>query len=334
MKVKREGINKTNRIHPMSTKKFKFLKFFARRLQRELPSVPNEHIIPSEQIIQTLEKWKTQNTITWLGHDTFLIRLDGKTILTDPFFSDYASPIKGLGPKRYVAPALSITQLPQIDIITVSHDHYDHLDLATLAALPNKKNIHVVVPRGLGKFFTRLGYTSVHELDWQQQWNHANLNITALPAIHFSGRAMFAHNKTLWTSFNFEIPNLRIYFSGDTGYGPIFKNIGRQYQHFDYAILDIGAYEPRELLSAVHINPEEAVQIGKDIFAKNLIAMHWGTIKLSDEPIFEPPQQFLEAGKAAGYKEEALWVLKIGETKILHSCLNVKKNTHYAHGHL
>ncbi len=143
--------------------------------------------------------------------------------------------------------------------------------------------------------------------------------LIALPAIHFSSRSLFSQNKTLWTSFCFEGSNLGIYFSGDTAYGPIFHDIGKQFQYFDYAILDIGAYEPQEVLSHIHINPEEAVQIGKDIFAKNLVAMHWGTIELSDEPIFEPPARFLAAGKAAGYSEDNLWVLKIGETRILHS---------------
>jgi N-acyl-phosphatidylethanolamine-hydrolysing phospholipase D len=229
--------------------------------------------------------------------------------------TDYASPITGFGPKRFSPPGFHIADLPPINIIVISHDHFDHLDARTIAALPNKADIHVVVPLRLGNFFKVMGFKHIHELDWYQSCLYRDINIRALPAYHYSKRNLLTRNTKLWASYAFEWQEKKIYFSGDTAYGSIFLDLGRDYGPFDYALLSIGAYEPSELMLTGHLSPELAVRIGQELWAKILVAMHWGTIILSDEPPFEPPQRFLNAALSANYQNKAIWILKIGETR-------------------
>ena len=171
----------------------------------------------------------------------------------------------------------------------------------------------------VGKFFTKRGYTKVKELDWHDDWVDGDLKITALPAIHFSGRSIFDHNKTLWAGYSISSKENNVFFSGDTGYSDVFKEIGEKYGPFDHALIAIGAYQPARLMHSVHITPEQAIQVAKDIRAKTIVGMHWGTVQLSDDPPFEPPGRFLEAGTQAGYAKDDLWLLKIGETRRLNS---------------
>jgi L-ascorbate metabolism protein UlaG (beta-lactamase superfamily) len=145
----------------------------------------------------------------------------------------------------------------------------------------------------------------------------AGIEVTGLPAIHFSKRTLFDRNQTLWGGYAVQSSRKRLLFAGDTGYGPIFPQLGRNARPFDAALLPIGAYEPRLLMRAVHVNPEEAVQIGRDLNARRLVAMHWGTIQLTEEPPFEPPERFRAAAHAAGYGDDQVWVLRIGETRVL-----------------
>lgn len=283
-----------------------------------LPEVPSGHYLSEDEALVRLANLKTRNTITWLGHATFLVKLGGKTILTDPFLSDVASPSLKGGPRRFVPPGLSIGKLPPIDVIIVSHNHYDHLDKETIQLLPNKEAINVFVPLGLRKFFVELGYESICELDWGESSAISGIEIVALPAVHYSGRGFNDKNKTLWCSWGILSPYGNYFFCGDSASSPIlFRNIGKEYGSFNLAILPIGAYEPRELLWMSHVNPEEAVGIGLDINATVLVASHWGTIKLSDEPVWEPAKRFIEAARIAGIKEDNIWIMKIGETRIL-----------------
>jgi N-acyl-phosphatidylethanolamine-hydrolysing phospholipase D len=302
-----------------NTNLYEWLIFIVKHLFKKSPKVVINHVISNEKVLQRMAELTGKDTVTWLGHNTFLFYLDGKTILTDPFFSEYASPLPGIGQKRFVPPALSIKQLPKIDFIILTHNHYDHLDIPSIKALPNKHTIQVITPLNLGKFFTQHGYQNVYEFDWHEQRQIDNLTITALPAIHFSKRGLFDRNKALWANFAIKTKQLNIFFGCDTGYGSIYKELGIRYPAFNYAFLDIGAYAPRSIMQSIHINPEEAVQIGLDIKAKTLIAMHWGTIQLAEEPPLEPPQRFRTAGLQAGYSEKNLWVLKIGETRELNS---------------
>ena len=282
------------------------------------PDIPAGHILPEEEAVKNLAELDHGNVLTWLGHSTFLIRLDGKTIMTDPFLTNRASPISFVGGiTRYAPPGITIQNLPPIDIIIVSHNHYDHLDRHTICALPNKENIHVAVPLGLQEIFINCGYEKVKELDWGSSANVGDIKLTALPAAHDSGRSLFDKDKTLWSSWAISADSTNFFFSGDTGYSPVFKEIGKEYGPFDLAILPIGAYEPRELMWMSHITPEEAVKVGQDIKANILVGGHWGTIELSEEPQWEPPARFVNAANAAGKNQESVWVMKIGESRAI-----------------
>ncbi len=283
-----------------------------------VPDIPDGHQLTELESTQLLNSIDSDR-ITWLGHASFLITTSGMTILTDPFLSKFASPVSWAGPKRFVDLPIPINKLPSIDIVIVSHNHYDHLDDKTVRQLENKNEIHVVVPLGLKSFFTERGYRKVTELDWGQSVSVEDIEITAEPSVHDSARNTSARNETLWASWVIKSFQKRILFIGDTAYSEtIFNLIGDKYDSFDFAILPIGVYEPRELLWMSHTTPEEAVSIGIDVSAKTLIASHWGTISsLSDEPIFEPPIRFKKAGRDSGFSDKNLWTMKIGETRAI-----------------
>ena len=282
-----------------------------------LPRVPDGHALAETEALQLLDTVQG-NSITWLGHASFLIRIAGKTILTDPFLTEFASPVSWAGPRRYVPPGIPLAKLPSIDIMIVSHNHYDHLDDETVKALPNKDKIQVVVPLGLKPFFAERGYLNVTELDWGEQTTIDELKLIALAAVHDSARSTGDQNQTLWASWAVVSATGKLYFIGDTGYSnTIFEHIGNSHGPFDYALVPISAYEPRKLMWMSHITPEEAVTIGKEVGANTLIASHWGTVNLSDEPPWEPPERFSKAGLANGWTEKTLWIMKIGETRPL-----------------
>jgi N-acyl-phosphatidylethanolamine-hydrolysing phospholipase D len=294
--------------------------FYLRRMWGSIfhPKVPLNHRLSEEKAINILNNLKEKNTLTWLGQSTFLLRINGKTILTDPFLTNRASPLAFIGGvTRYVPAGISIENLPPIDIILVSHNHYDHLDKRTIDALPDKQKIHIGVPLGLKKFFLKSGYIKIHELDWGESATIDEIQITALPAVHDSRRGIDDKDKTLWCSWGIISAFGKYYFAGDTGYSSIFQNIVEQYKSFNLAILPIGAYEPRELMWMSHVNPEEAIQIGMDINANVLVAGHWGTIEMSDEPHWEPPKRFSKAAESVGIDKDRIWIMKIGESRIL-----------------
>ena len=219
---------------------------------------------------------------------------------------------------RYSARFLrSLGPLKICDILVISHNHYDHLDKETIVGLNNKEKINVFVPLGLKSFFTDIGYKNVTELDWHQTANIDGITITSIPSIHDSARSTTDQNKTLWSSWGIKSAGRNILFIGDTGYvKELFQNIGEIYGPFDYSIIPIGAYEPRDLMSMSHATPEEAISIGIDTRSKILVASHWGTVSsLSGEPPFEPPIRFLAAGTSKGFSNDALWVMKVGETR-------------------
>jgi len=281
------------------------------------PTLSPEYILAPAKVRMGLAQVKDMDALTWLGHASFLINLGGKTILTDPFLSEYATGAPPFGPRRATPPALSAEELPQIDILVVSHNHYDHLDAETVEALPRKDNIHVIVPLGMGAFFKERGYTLVTELDWYASTEVEGVLVTAIPAIHHSGRGLFDHNETLWASYVFKHNAKQIFFSSDTAYGAVYPEIGRKIGPVDYALVPIGVYEPRERMKSHHVNPAEALRIGQDLHAKTIIASNWGTIRLSDEPFEEPPQRFRQVAEENGYTEETAWILRIGESRLL-----------------
>jgi L-ascorbate metabolism protein UlaG (beta-lactamase superfamily) len=280
-----------------------------------LPEVPEDHVLPQQQAIDQFNSLTGTNSLTWIGQSTFLIRLDGKHILTDPFFSEYAGPFS-MGPRRFVEPGIAADALPEIDVLIISHNHYDHLDEAFIEALPNKEDIRVFVPLKLKSFFTDLGYVHVHELDWYQSDSVFGFDITALPSVHYSGRGTADRNETLWCSWAIESTSASFYFVGDSAYSPaVFKQIGESFAPFDLALVTIGTYGNRKYGVNNPTTPEEAVQQGLDVAARGLVAMHWGTIEMSDEPLMEPAQRFTRAAKDAGFSSSQTWIMKIGETR-------------------
>ena len=294
--------------------------FYVRRFWGSVftPDIPEGHALSEEDSIHLLHSVEG-DSITWLGHATFLIRVSGKRILTDPFLSEFASPISWAGPRRFVDSGISSENLPPIDIVIVSHNHYDHLDNETISNLNNKERIHVLVPLGLKSFFIERGYKKVTELDWQESVTIENIEFTSLPSVHDSARSTDDRNKTLWASWVIKSLERKILFVGDTGYSEvIYHNIGEEYGSFDYAILPIGAYEPRELMWMSHVTPEEAISIGTDVRANTLVASHWGTVSsLSDEPSFEPPVRFKKRGNDTGFSDKEMWIMKVGETRAM-----------------
>ncbi len=282
------------------------------------PVVPAGHVLDEATALAQLAAFGERDTLTWLGHACFLIRIGGRTVLTDPYLSAYAAPVPGIGPKRFAGTGIGIDRLPKLDAILLSHNHYDHLDAVALRHLSAaNRDCCFAVPLGLVPIIRRLGYRNVHELDWGDVHAESGLHITALPAVHFSSRTPFDRNQTLWCGFGLRIGARSIFFAGDTGWGEVFEHAGRRFGPFDTALVPIGAYAPRALMQAVHADPEEAVRIGRAMQAQRLVAMHWGTIALTTEPAFEPPTRFTAAAAAAGYAPEQAWVMKIGETRAL-----------------
>jgi N-acyl-phosphatidylethanolamine-hydrolysing phospholipase D len=282
------------------------------------PPVPAAHVLLPDQALSMLAAHGAEDSLTWLGHAAFLIRMNGRTVLVDPFLSEYASPFDGIGPRRYAGPGIPVDRLPPLDALVISHNHYDHLDLRTLRKLPAKEKLQVIVPAGLGGLLRDNGFSRVTELRWGESLQLPGLHVTSVPAVHFSSRGLFDHDKTLWSGYVFQSPQQRVYFAGDTAYhDTFFKQLRQAIGPVDVALVPIGVYEPRKLMAHVHVNPEEAVQLARDLGAQAVVGMHWGTIVLSTEPAQEPPRRFRAAGREQGYADEALWVMAIGETRAL-----------------
>jgi N-acyl-phosphatidylethanolamine-hydrolysing phospholipase D len=255
-------------------------------------------------------------TVTWIGHATLLVQLGHATFLTDPTWSDRPSPVPFLGPRRYVEPGLEIDELPPIDFVVISHNHYDHLDLPTLRSLA-KRNPETLfyVPLGNASLLQQQGIDNVEELDWGQTAVYKGVTIHCLPSQHWSKRSLTDDHKALWSSWAVTGAERRFYFAGDTGYFSGFQAIGSRLGPFDLVALPIGAYEPRAMMRESHMNPEEALLAAIDLRASRAMAMHFGTFDLSDEPLAEPPLRFRNAARNSELGDEAAWVLKIGETR-------------------
>ena len=255
-------------------------------------------------------------TVTWVGHATLLVQFEHVTFLTDPTWSNRPSPVAGIGPKRFVEPGLAIKDLPPIDFVLISHNHYDHLDLPTLRSLA-KRNADTVffVPLGNGDLLGRQGITHVQELDWGQTATYKGVTIHCLPSQHWSKRSLTDDRKALWSSWAVTGDERRFYFAGDTGYFTGFEEIGQKLGPFDLAAVPIGAYEPRAMMRQSHMNPEEAVRAAQDLRAKTALGIHFGTFDLSDEPLAEPPQRFRDAAADTEFGDTRAWVLNIGETR-------------------
>ena len=259
---------------------------------------------------------KNRMSVTWIGHATVLIQIDGKNILTDPIWSERCSPISFIGPKRFTNPGIKLEDLPPIDIIIISHNHYDHMDLPTLKALDKRDKPAIFAGLKNKDFLKEEGLTNVIELDWWDIRIEKDIKITFTPTQHFSGRGIFDREETLWGSYLIEGKENTIYFAGDTGYFAGFKEIGSKFPNIDIAILPIGAYEPRWFMKPIHMNPEDTLLAYKDLGAKYLLPMHYLTFVLTDEALDEPLKFTKSLFDSNKIKIDTLLDLKIGETKI------------------
>jgi len=262
--------------------------------------------------------------VTWLGHSTVLVRTPAATVLTDPVWAERVSPFSFLGPKRWVPAPVALEALPRLDLVLLSHNHYDHLDQAAVRRLAElQPDAPWVTPLGLSVTLRSWGVKEAIELDWWDVHRAGAIEIGCAPAMHFSARGFRDRNRTLWCGWGIKLGERRAFFAGDTGYHPEFPRIRERFGPFDLLLLPVGAYEPRWFMRPVHMNPEEAVRAYRDLVsdpAKSpgvMVPIHWGTYKLTDEPMDEPPGRTRQAWMGAGLPEERLWVLQHGETRHL-----------------
>ena len=258
-----------------------------------------------------------QVAITFVNHATFLVSTGGINILTDPVWSERVSPFRRIGPKRVRKPGVTFEDLPTIDLVLLSHNHYDHLDIATLTQLRQSFSPTVFAAAGDARVVGPIGFEDLRELDWWDmiEFNHM-LKVTFVPAQHFSARGLFDRQKSLWGGYMVESWGRRIYFAGDTGYSTHFSDIKSRLGSPDIAMLGIGAYEPRWFMKPIHMNPAEAVCAHRDLGSKQSIGMHFGTFRLTTEAIDQPQADLRRALFESGIPEREFVTLHEGETRI------------------
>ena len=269
--------------------------------------------------IEISDEWKSlskdsKNYLVWIGHATYLIQKDGLTILTDPVFSKRASPVRFAGPKRLIPPAIPIEKLPNIDVVTVSHNHYDHMDMKSLKKIYKlNPDALFLVPMGDKRRLERLGISNVSEFLWWEDVKVNDAKFTFTPTQHWSARGLRDRNKSLWGGWFMQLNTESIYHAGDTGYSSDFIETRKRLGSPGLSLIPMGAYAPRWFMKTHHVNPEEAVQISLDLGSKQSLAMHWGTFSLTDEDILEPPVLLKKALEEKNLDEEYFMTLKPGE---------------------
>ena len=256
---------------------------------------------------------------TYINHATILIQVDGMNILTDPIWSERASPVTFAGPKRIRAPGIEISDLPEIDLVLISHNHYDHLDTATLRQLRQQQNKEPVIVSGLGNaaLLRSLGYGKAIELDWNNNTSVENATVHFVECQHRSARGVFDQMRTLWGSFVIVTSQGNIYFAGDTGYSPHFKEQGERFGSFALSILPIGAYEPRWFMKDIHLNPAEAVKAHIDLNSEQSLGMHFGVFQLTWEPVGQPVTDLDAALQANQIDAKRFWALEPGQARVV-----------------
>lgn len=272
-------------------------------------------------VIADLKNASQYPRVTWIGHSTFLLQIGGLNFLTDPIWSQRASPVQFIGPKRLSQPGVAIDSLPEIHAVLISHDHYDHLDSTTVRQLASRyPGAKWFAPLGVRHWLEGRGIIDVIEHDWDESSTWRGTQVTCTPAQHFAGRSLFGRDSTLWCGWIIRADQQAILFAGDTGLHPEFGRIAADYGPFSVAILPIGAYDPRWFMQPVHMNPDDAVAAyvamqevapaSKCVF----IPSHWGTFVLTDEPVDEPPRRLRDAWKSAGYDARNCVILRPGES--------------------
>jgi len=259
--------------------------------------------------------------LTFIGHSTFLIQTPAGNVITDPVYVDRAGPWSLFGPRRVRRPAVAFDDLPEIGVVLLSHNHYDHCDLRTLRALARRFDPVVIAPLGNARLLRKAGFTRIAELDWWQDTAAASIAVTATPAHHFSARTPFDRNRALWSGFMIAVAGRRIYFAGDTAYAPIFRDIRQRLGAPDVSLIPIGAYEPRWFMRSVHMNPAEAVQAHMELESRESIAMHFGTFQLTTEGIDEPLRALERARRERQIPDASFRALQCGESERWSSAL-------------
>ncbi len=255
-------------------------------------------------------------TVTWVGHSTLLVQLDGVNVLIDPQWSQRASPVSFAGPRRMTPPGLDFDRLPPIHLVLISHDHYDHLDVATVRRLAVRHHPRFLAPLGFRAWFADLGIDDVHELDWWGSRVERGVTFTCVPAQHFSGRTLFDQNRRLWSGWTIAGARKRLFYSGDTAYyAPYSTEVGARLGPFDLAAVAIGAYLPPRIMKPSHADPAEALQIARDVGAQRFLGVHWGTFDLADEPPDDPPRRLEAEARRLGLPADRVWLFRLGETR-------------------
>lgn len=256
---------------------------------------------------------------TWIGHATVLVQYRTVAFITDPHLSPHAGPTGFASPRRFTPPALAIKELPKIDFIVISHNHYDHLDRATVTMFSS--DVLWYVPLGLKRWFLKRGFNSekIIEMDWMQTHRfNRDVSVTLTPCVHWSKRTPWNTDSCLWGSWAVRIKDFNCWFGGDTGYDDaMFKSILLRQGPFDLAFIPIGAYGPRYFMGPQHVDPAQAVMIHRDIGSRRSVPIHWGTFQLTHEPFLEPPLLLAEAVADAGIYQEKFMPLKIGESVVV-----------------
>jgi N-acyl-phosphatidylethanolamine-hydrolysing phospholipase D len=281
-------------------------------LNREHAFAPLPTAVPD---VDALRRNHHAPTVTWVGHSTLLVQLDGVNFLTDPAWSERVGPLSGtVGVRRFTPPGIAFEDLPPIDFVLISHDHYDHLDEPTVRRLARTFDPLFVVPLGIKAWLADRGITNAVELDWGESVTVKGLTVVCTPAQHGSGRTVIDQGRRLWSSWAV-LGSKRFYFGGDTGYYRHFAETGDRLGPFDLAALPIGSYTPREIAKPVHLSPEEALQAALDLRASHLLGVHWGTFALAREPYDEPPTRLRAEIERRHLGADAAWILNPGETR-------------------
>ena len=305
-----------------------------RRRNPRAPNPPPGHFPRATPAFEAPRARADLVTATWVGHSTVLLQIGGFNVLTDPIWSSRASPLWFVGPRRLNAPGVDFDALPPIDVVLQSHNHYDHLDSRTVRRIARRHSDAAwYAPLGLPPALRRWGVRNVVERDWWETVDHVangaaggRVTIAAAPAQHFSARGFGDRNRTLWCGWTIHAAGRRVFFAGDTGLHPEFADIAERHGPFDLVLLPIGAYEPRWFMRRVHMNPEDALEAYRalsgpyaDVPSPAMLAIHWGTFRMTEEPAAEPPERMRRLWDQAGLEEERLWILRHGETRRLGS---------------
>lgn len=274
-------------------------------------NVPDDRVVASADPAQPAPV-----RVTYVNHSTVLLQFDGLNVLTDPIYENRVSPFSFAGPARNQPPGIRFDDLPKIDLLLLSHNHWDHLEIGTVRKLAARDHPRIICPLGIKAFLEQEGVGNVIEMDWQQAVPvNERTTVHCVPAQHFSGRGMFDRNATLWAGYVVANKAVgKLYFAGDSGYGPHFKAIGKQFGPLRLALIPIGAYKPNWFMSPVHVNPAEAVLIHQDVRSEQSVAIHFGTFPLADDGEGEPVTDLRKALQAHAIDAERFRALKNGES--------------------